>query len=498
MARNGAVYIWGVGLLLSTLCFFAGVKEGVFFSLALTAVGIIITAVIFIVFIRQNARFTEFVVNALTNYDTEALRETPFVHISKEFFQNRQLYTVMTKGLAALPLPVVIISEKGRLLEGSDTLFSLLGKKRSTVLGKSAVDVFSGDILVSKGITQALSGRHSSEVCSSCFGKKDNSTFLFQAIPVSSGGIIACWNENIDDTAEQSACESQQLSLMQQGEQITALAQRVASASEELSASADEQAGGASRQSEQALTVASSMEEMTATVLDVAHNASSTSEVAAEAQVAARDGVLLVSQAVEGIKRVSASAGKLSVSLGHLNEQAGEIGRIIGVINDIADQTNLLALNAAIEAARAGEAGRGFAVVADEVRKLAEKTMSATKEVENAINTIQSRSGEAMHSMQETEEQVVDSTERSVSVGDALQKIMEHIEDMVQRVSQIATAAEEQSSSTEAITLSVEEITRIAKESEEGAEQAAMATRDLAELSQNLLKVSMVFSHSRS
>ena len=135
--------------------------------------------------------------------------------------------------------------------------------------------------------------------------------------------------------------------------------------------------------------------------MEVAKNASKTAEAADAANKAADTGATQVRDAVIGIKAVAESAGKLGAVLTELDGQAAEIGRIIGVINDIADQTNLLALNAAIEAARAGEAGRGFAVVADEVRKLAEKTMTATKEVENAIRQIQdgSQHGRAVEAL---------------------------------------------------------------------------------------------------
>ncbi|MBG0775595.1 MAG: heme NO-binding domain-containing protein [Desulfovibrionaceae bacterium] len=289
--------------------------------------------------------------------------------------------------------------------------------------------------------------------------------------------------------------EKSQETLMATGGRVSELAQRLASASEELSASADEQARGAQKQSDQATTVSTAMEEMTDTVLEVAKNASGTSDAAETAQRSARDGADLVGHAVAGINEVSTSAGKLAEVLDQLENQAKEIGRIINVINDIADQTNLLALNAAIEAARAGEAGRGFAVVADEVRKLAEKTMVATKEVETGVQTIQASSRQAMDSMQTTERQVRESTDLANQAGEALQGIMGNIEDMVMRVTQIATAAEQQSAAAEEINQSIEEIAAIAHEADEGAQQSAEATRGLAQLSQDLLTLSQEFSN---
>ena len=284
--------------------------------------------------------------------------------------------------------------------------------------------------------------------------------------------------------------EEQQDRMVRAGKKISELAEHVAAATELLSASADDQAHGAQKQRTQTASVAASMEEMTSTVLEVARNATATSEAADQANEAAGQGASLVTKAVAAINQVSESADALEREVGELNMQAGEIGRIIGVINDIADQTNLLALNAAIEAARAGEAGRGFAVVADEVRKLAEKTVAATKEVEEAIGTIQDRSQHAMAAMHQTSGQVGESTTLSNQAGDALQVIMESVRDMVGRITQIATAAEEQSAAAEEIKRQIGDIADIAGETDEGAGQAASATRDLAELAQELLNLS--------
>ncbi|MGE4264606.1 MAG: methyl-accepting chemotaxis protein [Desulfovibrio sp.] len=311
-------------------------------------------------------------------------------------------------------------------------------------------------------------------------------------------GAVVCLTDLAEVKEQQRALQKQQEQAMQVGNSINDLAQRVASASEELSASADEQARGANRQKAQTESVSTAMEQMTATVLEVAQNATQSSDAAATASKAAIDGVNLVRESVKGINEVAESSRRLAQVLGQLDSQAAEIDRIINVINDIADQTNLLALNAAIEAARAGDAGRGFAVVADEVRKLAEKTMTATKEVENSIRDIQERSQNAVTTMRETEKQVEVSTDLSNRTGQALEEIMRRIDDVTNRVTQIATAAEEQSSAAEEINRNIEDIAGIAKEAEEGADQSASATRELAELAQNLLQLSMTFSATKS
>ncbi|GAB7022676.1 methyl-accepting chemotaxis protein [Salidesulfovibrio brasiliensis] len=395
--------------------------------------------------------------------------------------------------------PVLVCDEKGRITVATKSLYEILEKPRTQVIGFTVGKAFynkEGQSLTDKVLNSGKPLETVSDI-TLWNGKQYSLKVFAEPIKNRNGdvtGAVVSFVDLKEIVEGQKQMEEQQQRMLTIGKDVRGLAERVASASEELSASADEQARGAQKQSGQTDTVATAMEEMTATVLEVAQNASATSQAAEEARVAAGDGVSMVNQAVSSINNVAESSGRLSQVIGQLDSQAEEIGRIISVINDIADQTNLLALNAAIEAARAGEAGRGFAVVADEVRKLAEKTMTATKEVEEAIGTIQERSAHAMTSMTQTEKEVEESTELSNKAGESLQQIMSRIEDMVGRVSQIATAAEEQSAAAEEISQSIEDIALVAREADEGAGQAAAATRDLAELAQELLTVSMDFS----
>jgi methyl-accepting chemotaxis protein len=411
------------------------------------------------------------------------------VRADKSLFEN---------ALKGLGNPALLCNRDGRILLANKALFDLLKKPSTQVLGFSVGQAIYGKDGHSY-TDKALKTRTASEqdVELTLWDGRQVPTRFFAAPVFDDGGEMVGAVSSFVDLAEvvkqRHEVERQRERMSQAGLQISTLAEHVASATELLSASADEQAQGAQKQRTQTSSVATAMDEMTATVIEVARNASGTSEAASRAQDSAAEGVSMVSKAVEAINEVSESAKQLGHEIGELDSRAGEIGRIIGVINDIADQTNLLALNAAIEAARAGEAGRGFAVVADEVRKLAEKTVAATKEVEEAIGTIQARSRHATEAMRRTEKQVGESTSLSNQAGEALKHIMESIRDMVGRVAQIATAAEQQSSAAEDISRNIEDIAEIAGEADEAAGQAASATRELAGLAQELLNVSNGF-----
>jgi len=267
------------------------------------------------------------------------------------------------------------------------------------------------------------------------------------------------------------------------------IAEQVTSAADELSSQADQVSSGADVQRDRTTQTATAMEEMNATVLEVARNSSSSAESAAKAKERAQDGATEVSRVIGAISQVNALTATLKQSMGQLGDQTKDIGQIMNVIEDIADQTNLLALNAAIEAARAGEAGRGFAVVADEVRKLAEKTMSATKEVGTAIQAIQKVAADNIKSVDTAAEAVNQATDLANRSGEALGQIVEFSDAASGQVQSIATAAEEQSAASEEINRAVEDINQIANETAEGMNQAAEAIAELARLSNELRKL---------
>ncbi len=263
----------------------------------------------------------------------------------------------------------------------------------------------------------------------------------------------------------------------------------VASASTEISSSTEQMAAGSQEQTSQAGEVASAVEEMTKTIVENSKNAGNTAETAKKAKEAAEQGGVVVEETVAGMKRIAEVVNKSAGTVKALGKSSDQIGEIIGVIDDIADQTNLLALNAAIEAARAGEQGRGFAVVADEVRKLAERTTKATKEIAGMIKTIQGDTTGAVASMEEGTKEVDNGIKLADRAGASLKEIVGMIQNLTDMVSQIAAASEQQSSASEQISKNVEAISTVTGETAQGTQQIARAAEDLNRLTENLQQI---------
>jgi methyl-accepting chemotaxis protein len=268
--------------------------------------------------------------------------------------------------------------------------------------------------------------------------------------------------------------------MMQVATQLERVVEIVSSASEELSAQVEQSSRGAEMQSQRVAETATAMEEMNATVLEVARNASRAADSSGNARTKAQEGATVVAQVVGGVKTILDVSLTMKEDMGVLGKQAEGIGRILNVISDIADQTNLLALNAAIEAARAGEAGRGFAVVADEVRKLAEKTQTATKEVGDAISGIQHGARKNLENVERVVITVEQATELANKSGETLRDIVRLVEVSTDQVRSIATASEEQSAASEEINHSIEDIRRISSETANSMNQSAQAVGELA------------------
>jgi methyl-accepting chemotaxis protein len=270
---------------------------------------------------------------------------------------------------------------------------------------------------------------------------------------------------------------------------IAGTAEHVASASEEISSSAAQQAQSADIQKDQTAQVATALQQMSSTVLQVSENSSKAAEASRRSAETARRGGSIVEQTLLKMRAIAESVRGAAQKVEELGKSSVQIGHIIGVINDIADQTNLLALNAAIEAARAGEQGRGFAVVADEVRKLAERTTSATKEIAQMIETVQDGTQTAVSAMEEGTKQVEQGVRSTNQAGGALKEIIQMSEQVGEMITHIATAATEQSAATEQINNSMEQIAKAVGESADGAQQSAKACQDLSGLAFDLQKM---------
>jgi len=270
---------------------------------------------------------------------------------------------------------------------------------------------------------------------------------------------------------------------------ITHNSQEVSSAASQLKSTAAQIATGTESVSGQAIAVATAGEEMAATSSEIAQSCVMAVENANRAGQTAKSGAEVVNRAVESIQRIAGKVQESARTVASLGTRSEQIGAIIGTIEDIADQTNLLALNAAIEAARAGEQGRGFAVVADEVRALAERTTKATREIGEMIKTIQQETGTAVTAMEDGVREVERGTEEAARSGQALKDILEQVGDVTQQINQIATAAEEQTATTNEISSSMHEITDTVRQTSHTSHETASAASQLANMAEELKRI---------
>jgi methyl-accepting chemotaxis protein/hemerythrin len=236
----------------------------------------------------------------------------------------------------------------------------------------------------------------------------------------------------------------------------------------------------------QASTIATASEEMSATSGDIARNCLCAAESAQKATEQTHSGSQMVQGSARLMENIAQRVNISSRTVEGLGQRSDQIGAIVNTIQDIADQTNLLALNAAIEAARAGEQGRGFAVVADEVRALAERTTKATKEISTMIKAIQNETQSAVGSMSEGVDEVKRGTAEAARSGEALEDILNMINDLTMQISQVATAAEEQTATTHEITNNIQLITDVVNRNVENARSTTQATTTLAREVDNL------------
>ncbi|GAU09873.1 methyl-accepting chemotaxis protein [Desulfoplanes formicivorans] len=383
-----------------------------------------------------------------------------------------------------LPLGVMIRSGNRDVLYMNDMAKTLVGTKE--IKGRKCEELIRTD--------DCTNGRCASDRCLQTARVETSETtarpvtgeyeIAYSAVPmVSRSGEVKGVCEVVVD---QSAIKAAHKTMLQVAEQAGIISDRVASAAEELSAQVEQVTRGAEIQQERVAETATSMEEMNATVLEVARNASEATKQSDNARVKATEGAALVDRVIQAINKVNTVAKSLQGDMNLLSERAEAIGGVMTVITDIADQTNLLALNAAIEAARAGEAGRGFAVVADEVRKLAEKTMSATNEVGNSIRAIQQAAETNAGHVKGAAKSVAEATELVSESGEALTEIVTLSTESSHLISGIAIAAEQQSATSEEINRAIEAVNTIVTETTDGMVQSAEAIQELARMAVEL------------
>jgi methyl-accepting chemotaxis protein len=303
------------------------------------------------------------------------------------------------------------------------------------------------------------------------------------------GDVIA----NIIDSFNEMVKAQEQIIL-----NINDAVEATASASAEITASAEEMAAGAQEQSSQTTEVTNSVEQVTSTIMETTENTNQAAEEANNSKVIAEKGGEVFSELEIGMNNIADVVMQSSEIVNRLGSSGEKIGEIIQVIDDIADQTNLLALNAAIEAARAGEQGRGFAVVADEVRKLAERTTKSTKEIADMIKTIQLETKNAVESMNKGRTEVESGKVSVRLAGESLSDIIKSSNKVMEIIKEVANASKGEAEEAEQIQHNISGINTVAQETAIGVEQIAQASEDLNRLTENLQNLISRFTLSNS
>ena len=389
--------------------------------------------------------------------------------------------------LSSMPIPIAVFGSNNKLKYANREMMGLLEitKKMEDCIGETSGTFMyrqeNFNTATCKAIASKQTGRLTLEY-ETHKGKHINVATIAQPLIDAHGDVtdvISVWQDITETVRQNKVIADSHQNMQNIAVELEQVATIASSASEQLSAQIELSENGAQDQADRVATTATALEEMNATVLEIARNAGTTSDSASNVRSEASAGSESMQECVKAMHEVKEESLKLQTEMGVLSEHAQAINEIMNVISDIADQTNLLALNAAIEAARAGEAGRGFAVVADEVRNLAEKTMTSTTDVGNAISAIQKSTADNTRLVVDAVEKIERVTEMVSGAGEALLGIVQLADTTADQVRAIATASEEQSATSEEITQSVDSINNIAKETTNNMQEARKAVDEV-------------------